>query len=144
MQFRLEYGLNFLPLDKVCFAHVLKWPQIKLMRPPLNKKLCPVHRPSGLKRADWIFFSHIFQNVFFLLPLLYNLVYKNEIRKKKKIPTSRLAVFLPTRPTGNNFLFKDGLLLPLIPHFYTLSCPGSHLIQTWESKDPQLPPDIYL
>ena len=23
------------------------------MRPPLNKKLFPVHRPSGLKRAEW-------------------------------------------------------------------------------------------
>ena len=27
------------------------------MRPPLNKKLFPVHRPGGLKRADWDFFS---------------------------------------------------------------------------------------
>ena len=33
------------------------------------------------------------------------------MRKKKKIPASRLAVFLPTRPTGNNFLLKGGLML---------------------------------
>ena len=28
---------------------------------------------------------------------------------KKEIPASRLAVFLPTRPTGNDFLLKGGL-----------------------------------
>ena len=27
------------------------------LRPTLNEKLFPVHRPSGLKRADWNFFS---------------------------------------------------------------------------------------
>ena len=27
--------------------------------PPLNKKLFPVHRPGGLKRADWDFFFMI-------------------------------------------------------------------------------------
>ena len=30
-------------------------------------------------------------------------------KKYKKIPTSRLAVFFPTRPTGNDFLLKGGL-----------------------------------
>ena len=30
--------------------------------------------------------------------------------KTKKVLTSRLAVFLPTRPTGNNFLIKGGLI----------------------------------
>ena len=25
--------------------------------PPLNKKVFPVHRPGGLKGADWDFFS---------------------------------------------------------------------------------------
>ena len=29
-------------------------------RPPLIKKLFPVYRPSGLNRADWIFFSMFF------------------------------------------------------------------------------------
>ena len=54
--------------------------------PPLNKKF-PVHRPGGLKRADWNFVFHIF----------------------KKIPTSRFAVFFPTRNTGNDILLKGGL-----------------------------------
>ena len=31
------------------------------LRPPLNKKSFPVHRPGGLKRADWdVFFFSIF------------------------------------------------------------------------------------
>ena len=29
--------------------------------PPLNKKVFPVHRPGGLKRADWDFFFMIFE-----------------------------------------------------------------------------------
>ena len=29
-------------------------------RPPLIEKLFPVHRPSGLKSADWNSFFHIF------------------------------------------------------------------------------------
>ena len=32
------------------------------LRPSLNKKLFLVHRPSGLKGADWNFFVHIFNN----------------------------------------------------------------------------------
>ena len=36
-----------------------------LLRPPLNKELFPVHRPSGLKRADWNFFFFNFTNNFF-------------------------------------------------------------------------------
>ena len=54
-----------------------------ILRPPLNKKLFPVHRPSGLKWADWIFlfiylFIYFFQifRFFFLLNPLYILVYK--------------------------------------------------------------------
>ena len=35
------------------------------LRPPLNTKLFPVHRPSGLKRADWKFYFMIFEKVFF-------------------------------------------------------------------------------
>ena len=35
------------------------------MRPPLNKKLCPVHLPSGLKRADWKIFFIFFEKQFF-------------------------------------------------------------------------------
>ena len=46
-------------------------------RPPLDKKLFPVHRPGGLKRADWNFFS-IFSKKFFFFYFspLYILVYK--------------------------------------------------------------------
>ena len=82
------------------------------IRPLLNKKSFPVHRPGGLKRADWNFFSPYFSPFFFFFSLtLYTLVYKNEIRnKKKKFPSSRLAFFLPTGPTGNNFLLKGGLM----------------------------------
>ena len=78
----------------------------KLPRPTLNKKLFPVHRPGGSKRADWNFFFYIFKKTsFFSLFPLYILVFKKkEIREKNKIPTSRLAFFPPTRPTGNNFL----------------------------------------
>ena len=42
--------------------------------PPFNKELFPVHRPSGLKRADWNLFK---KNFFFTPPPLYILVYKN-------------------------------------------------------------------
>ena len=44
-----------------------------------------------------------------------------KLGKKKKIPTSRLAVFVQTRPTGNNFLLKDGLVLMGVSyHCYTV------------------------
>ena len=39
--------------------------------PPLNKKLFPVYRPGGLKRAYWNFFFPIFNFFFFYVPLLY-------------------------------------------------------------------------
>ena len=56
------------------------------IRPPLNEKLFPVHRPSGLKRANWNFFSHIFNKRFFFLPFppVHSSLYKHEIRKEKK------------------------------------------------------------
>ena len=39
------------------------------VRPPLNKKLFPVHRPGGLKRAYRNFFFHIFKKkIFFYFP----------------------------------------------------------------------------
>ena len=44
------------------------------VRPPLNKKMFPVHRPGGLKRANWDFFFMIFEKTFFFLNLLYILV----------------------------------------------------------------------
>ena len=73
----------------------------RAVRPPFNKELFPAHCPSGPKRADWNFFSSYFtqKNLFFYSPPppLYILVYK------KKIPTDRLAIFLPTRWTGNDY-----------------------------------------
>ena len=55
--------------------------------------------PGCTKKGQLEFFFFIFQKK------------KNEIRKKKKeFPTSRLAVFAPTRLTGNNFSLKGGLL----------------------------------
>ena len=48
------------------------------MRRPVNKKVFPVYRPGGSKRADWNFFFHLFKkSFFFLLPPLYILVKKN-------------------------------------------------------------------
>ena len=42
--------------ERICYTNCS-------IRPPLNKKLFPVHRPGGLKRADWNFFYffHIFK-----------------------------------------------------------------------------------
>ena len=74
----------------------------KYLGPALNKKLFPVHRPGGLKRADWNFFPHIFPLFFFFTQPCTILFIKMK-SGKKKIPASRLAVFLPTRPTGNDF-----------------------------------------
>ena len=88
----------------MCFASVL--------RPLLNIKLFPVHRPGGLKRLTGTLFFHIFKKYyFFYLFPLYILVYKkNEIRKKKKSQPGRVAVFAATWWTGNDFLLKGGLM----------------------------------
>ena len=43
------------------------------LRPPLNKKVFPVHRPGGLKRADWDFFFMIFEkSLFFSIFLVHS------------------------------------------------------------------------
>ena len=84
------------------------------MRPSSNKKSFPVHRPGGLKRAYWNFFFHLFKQFFFLLPPPPPPPVHSSLTKlklgKKKIRTSRLAVVFPTRPTGNDFLLKGGLI----------------------------------
>ena len=55
------------------------------VRPPLNETLFPVHRPSGLKRADWNFFFIFSKTIFFFtFPPLYILVYTNMKLKKRK------------------------------------------------------------
>ena len=82
-------------------------------RPPLNTKLFPVHRPGGLKRADWNFFFFIFKKKkIFYFPPVRSSFKKKEIRKGKKIPTSRPPQIIPTRPTGNTFLLKGGPMRP--------------------------------
>ena len=88
------------------FFHVYIYPYkrvTKHVRPPLDKELFPVHCPSGLKRAYWNFFFQ-FSIFFSYFPALYILVYE-----KKKILIDRLAVFLPTRWTGNDYSPKGGL-----------------------------------
>ena len=83
------------------------------VRPSSNKKLFPVHRPGGLKRAYWnFFFSSLPKNVFFYFPPpVHSSLKRLKLGKKKKIPTSRLAFFLPIRRTGNDFLLKGGLIM---------------------------------
>ena len=57
------------------------------IRPPLNKKSFTVHRPDGLKRANWNFFFPYFSKSFsFVYSPLYTLGYKNEIRGEKTFP----------------------------------------------------------
>ena len=82
-----------------------------MLRPSLNKKVFPVHRPGGLKRADWdSFFFMIFEKKKNSQSSWYILVNEKLKTGKKKIPTSRLAFLAVTRRTGNNFLLKGGLM----------------------------------
>ena len=61
-------------------------------RPSLNEKLFPVHRPSGLKRADWNVCFFIFKkNIFLNFFLLYILVYTN-----MKLGGGEIPVFFMT------------------------------------------------
>ena len=77
------------------------------VRPPLNKKLFPVHRPGGLKMADWNSFFYIYIYIFFTPPPLYNVVYKNEIRKKKKKSCpSDWPCFCPPGPQETTFYLR--------------------------------------
>ena len=80
-----------------------------IIRLPLNQKLFPVHRPSGLKGADWNFFRNIFIFIFFLnLFPQYIQVYTNmKLKKKKRFPTDRLAVFF-THQVDRKRLFTYG------------------------------------
>ena len=74
------------------------------VRPPLNKKLFPVHRPGGLKRADWNFLSFFFFFFFFLStsppppPVNYSL------EKKEKSPDL---------PTGTDYSHQQETLFYL-------------------------------
>ena len=73
------------PFCKVCGNHVYAFNREPLcLRPPLNKKVFPVHRPGGLKRADWDSFSLIFEKSFFSQSCWYILV--NEKKKNSRPP----------------------------------------------------------
>ena len=85
------------------------------VRPPLNKKLFPVHRPDGLKRAGWNFFFRVFNLTSFFyppppLPPRTLISIKKEFRGGGGMPTSQQGFFGATRQTGNTFLPKDGLM----------------------------------
>ena len=86
------------------------------IRPPLNKKLFPVHRPGLLKRADWNLFFHTFKRILFLLPPpLYSLVYKKMKLEKKKNPDLS---------TGTDYSHPATR-----KHFYTFMALYIHVIQ---------------
>ena len=53
----------------------------RLGHPFKNKKLIPVHWPSGLKRDDWIFFFTFLKKVFFFLIVS---VYPSQLKMKMK------------------------------------------------------------
>ena len=40
--------------------------EVGSIRPPLNKKLFPVYRPGGSKKADWNFFFIFSKKLFFV------------------------------------------------------------------------------
>ena len=74
----------------------------EVLRPPLNKKLFPVNRPSGLKRVDWILSPPppLF-GFFFFFPYIFCIFQSIEKRKA--------AFWGSTRRTGNDFSLKGGL-----------------------------------
>ena len=73
------------------------------IRPPLNKTLFPVGRPTGLKRCDWNSFFSCFKFIsfFFYYFALYILVYT----------TMKLGIKISRHPdwrTGNDYSPKGG------------------------------------
>ena len=69
-----------------------------------------MYRPGGCKTGTFFSSFQQQQKKSFFFPTVHSSFKKKEIREKKEIPTSRLAVFVPTRPTGNDFLLKGGLI----------------------------------
>ena len=69
------------------------------LRPPLNKKLFPVHRPGGSKRADLNIFFHLLKKEedFLTFSPVHSSLTKLELGKKKK-----------SRPPDWQFLFPPG------------------------------------
>ena len=88
------------------------------LRPPLNKKVFPVYRPGGSKRADWNFFFHLSKKIyFFYFPPVHSSLKKMKLGKKKKRKKKSRPpdwqFYSPTRSTGNDFLLKGGLISSL-------------------------------
>ena len=78
-----------------------------LLRPPLNKKLFPVLRLSGLKRADWnSFFS--FSNIFFFFTFfpVYSSLKKMKLGKKKNSRPPDCPFFCPPGPQETIFYLR--------------------------------------
>ena len=73
------------------------------IRPPLDKKLFPVHRPTGLKRADWNLFSYFLKNAFFPSYFLYLINITLNMEKNPALSTG--FVFSGTRWRGIDFFF---------------------------------------
>ena len=102
------------------------------LRPPLNKKSFPVVRLGGIilrlypaaffsfsffffffKLNYFSYFSSDFQTVFTIVYRLIRRLHqkKNISKKKKYFPAARVVLFYLTRPTGNDFLLKGGLIV---------------------------------
>ena len=75
-------------------------------------KSCFMFTARAKKGPTGTFFLHIFNSFFSLLFFpVHSSSWKIKLGKKKKSrPTDWLAVFLPTRPTGNDNLPKVGLI----------------------------------
>ena len=87
------------------------WGLAAYTRPPLNKKLFPVHRPGGLNRVDWdFFFFMIFEQSFFFSQSSWYILVNEKLKTERNFfSTSRLAFLAVTRRIGNDFSLKVGL-----------------------------------
>ena len=101
--------ISYIPNIKGRCLHHQEYPGLNI-RPPLDKKWFPVHRPGGLKRARWKLFFIIFEKKFsFSQSSQYILVNEKWKTEKKK---SRPPDWLFWESPGGQetlFLLKDGL-----------------------------------
>ena len=59
------------------------------LKPPSNKKLFPVQRPGGLKRADLDFFFMIFEKSVFFSQSSWYILVNEKLKTEKKEEKSR-------------------------------------------------------
>ena len=76
-----------------------------MVRPPLNKKVFPVHRPSGLKRANWKIFFIFFEKKVSSKHSVYPSQYKLKIGKKNP---DLMAGFFLCHPVDRKRFFSKG------------------------------------